>query len=60
MKKLTAILVFTGVLMLLGVAYAAYPSIKSGYAVDSNFHGINVPPGSNVVVTAYTTDKDVY
>lgn len=60
MKKLTAILVATGVLMLLGVAYAAYPSLGSGYAVDSNFHGINVPPGSSVVVTAYTTDMDVY
>jgi hypothetical protein len=60
MKKLTAILIVASVLMLMGVAYAAYPSLGSGYAVDSNFHGINVPPGSNVVVTAYTTDMDVY
>jgi hypothetical protein len=61
MKK-TIILIVAGVLMLsaLGIAYAAYPSLGSGYAVDSNFHGINVPPGSNVVVTAYTTDMDVY
>ena len=60
MKKLTAILIVASVLMLMGVAYAAYPSLGSGYAVDSNFHGINVPPGSSPVVTAYTTDMDVY
>ena len=62
MKKITPILIVASVVMLsaLGIAYAAYPSLGSGYAVDSNFHGINVPPGSNVVVTAYTTDMDVY
>ena len=60
MKKIIPILTIAGVLMLLGIAYAAYPSLASGYAVDSNFHGINVPPGSNVIVTAYTTDMDVY
>jgi hypothetical protein len=62
MKKITATLILAGVLMLsaLTVAYAAYPSLASGYAVDSNFHGISVPPGSNVVGTAYTTDMDVY
>lgn len=62
MKKATPILVIAGLIMLLGlgVAYAAYPSLASGYAVDSNYHGINVPPGSDVIVTAYTTDMDVY
>ena len=62
MKKITPVLIVAGILMLiaLGVAYAAYPSLASGYAVDSNFHGINVPVGSNVIVTAYTTDMDVY
>jgi hypothetical protein len=62
MKKATPILVIAGLIMLLGlgVAYAAYPSLTTGYAIDSNYHGINVPPGSNVIVTAYTTDVDVY
>ena len=62
MKKITPILIVASVLMLsaLGIAYAAYPSLTTGYAVDSNFHGVNVPPGSDVVVTAYTTDMDVY
>ncbi len=62
MKKITTVLIVAGVLMLsaLIAAYAAYPSLGSGYAVDSNFHGINVPQGSNVIVTAYTTNMDVY
>ncbi len=60
MKKITPMLIVAGILMLLGAVYAAYPSLASGYAVDSNFHGINVPPGSDVVVAAYTTDMNVY
>lgn len=31
-------------------------SLSSGYAVTSNYHGKDVPPGANVVVTAMTTD----
>jgi hypothetical protein len=62
MKKITAILIVSGVLMLMAltVAYAAYPSLTTGYAVDSDYHGINVPPNTPVHVTAYTTDADVY
>lgn len=61
MKKTAPIMAFAGILVLcvLGAAYAAYPSIASGYAVDSNYHGINVPPGSEVIVTAYTTDDTI-
>jgi len=46
--------------ILIGTAYAAYPSLGTGYAVDSNYHGMNVPLGANVIVTAYTTDATVY
>ena len=62
MKKSTPILIVAGLIMLLGAgaAYAAYPSLGSGYAIDSNYHGIDVPPGSDVIVTAYTTDMEVY
>jgi hypothetical protein len=62
MKKSTPILIVAGLIMLLGAgaAYAAYPSLASGYAIDSNYHGIDVPPGSDVIVTAYTTDMEVY
>lgn len=34
-------------------------SLESGYGVTSNWHGIDVPPGANVVVTAMTTDAKV-
>jgi hypothetical protein len=46
--------------MLTRIAYAPYPTLSTGYAVDSNYHGINVPAGANVIVTAYTTDVNVY
>jgi hypothetical protein len=34
-------------------------SLESGYAVTSNYHGIDVPSGTEVVVTAMTTDPHV-
>lgn len=34
-------------------------SLSSGYAVTSNYHGKDVPPGTAVVVTAMTTDSRV-
>jgi hypothetical protein len=54
------LLALSAFIILAGSAYAAYPSLASGYAVDSNYHGINVPAGANVIVTAYTTDIEVY
>lgn len=43
----------------LNAVYAG-ESLGSGYAVTSNWHGIDVPSGSDVIVTAMTTDADVY
>lgn len=40
--------------------YAPEQLLGSGYAVTSNWHGIEVPMGSDVVVTAMTTDDTVY
>lgn len=34
-------------------------SLKSGYAVTSNYHGVDVPSGTPVTVTAMTTDRRV-
>jgi len=34
-------------------------SLESGYGVTSNYHGIDVPSGTDVVVTAMTTDAKV-
>lgn len=60
MKKATPILVVAGLIMLLGVGVAyAGNSLASGYAVTSDYHGINVPPGKLVTVTAMTTDNTI-
>jgi hypothetical protein len=40
-------------------AITPYGSLASGYAVTSNYHGVDVPPGASVVVTAMTTDYSV-
>lgn len=58
MKKLTSILILVGVAMLLGVVYAGN-SLGSGYAVTSDWHGKDVPPGTLVTVTAMTTDDTI-
>jgi len=58
MKKLTSILILVGVAMLFGVVYAGN-SLGSGYAVTSDWHGKNVPPGTLVTVTAMTTDDTI-
>jgi hypothetical protein len=40
--------------------YAQVQALSTGYAITSNYHGIDVPLGSSVVVTAMTTDQSVY
>lgn len=45
--------------MFIVYARADWNSMGSGYAVTSNWHGINVPIGETVVVTAGTTDSSV-
>ena len=34
-------------------------SLESGYSVTSDYHGVDVPSGSPVTVTAMTTDPSV-
>jgi len=58
MKKL--ILIVIGLALLIGAVYAPEESLGSGYAVTSNYHGIDVPIPSPVAVTAMTTDDTVY
>jgi len=39
------------------IAYAQWAAIKdSGYAVTTNWHGVDVPIGQDVIATAGTTD----
>jgi len=61
-KSLITLLVFVVVLTLsasaINAVYAGN-SLGSGYEVTSNWHGIDVPLGSTVIVTARTTDASV-
>ena len=64
MKKkytlLFSLLVLTFSISAINAVYAPEESLGSGYAVTSNWHGIDVPIGPEVVVTAMTTDDTVY
>ena len=44
----------------IGTAFAGWAAIKNtGYAVTTNWHGIDVPGGQAVIATAGTTDQNV-
>lgn len=45
--------------MMLNVAHAQWSAINSGYAVTTDYHGVDVPPGTLVTATAGTTDATV-
>ena len=55
------IILFVSVLIFsnTNVAQAGWNAINSGYAVTTNYHGLDVPLGEEVVATAGTTDHDV-
>ena len=55
-----SVLAFALICSFATVVYAPEQTLSTGYAITSNYHGIDVPPGSNVVVTAMTTDPSVY
>ena len=40
-------------------AYAIKPIIPSDYDITTNYHGVNVPPGTEVTAIATTTDLTV-
>lgn len=47
------------VVILVNVAYAPWSTLGTGYAITSNYHGIDVPPGTPVTITAGTLDHSV-
>jgi hypothetical protein len=53
--------VFIAFLMLLLIysANAGWSALNSGYAVTTDYHGIDVPPGTLVTATAGTTDSSI-
>jgi len=52
---LASFLILTNV----NIAQAQWSAISSGYAVTTNWHGLDVPIGQNVTATAGTTDLGV-
>ena len=61
MKTYSIVLIFmVGILLVVAnVAYAQWDAINSGYAITTDYHGLEVPPGTLVTATAGTTDTDV-
>jgi len=41
------------------VVHAPWSTLGTGYAITSNYHGVDVPLGTNVIVTAGTLDSNV-
>jgi hypothetical protein len=51
-------MVFT-MTILFSAVYAPAATLSTGYAVTSNYEGIDVPMGAEVTITAMTTDPNV-
>lgn len=60
-KKLMLVLMLTSISLFVSVAivYAPWSTLGTGYAITSNYHGIEVPPGTPITVTAGTLDSNV-
>lgn len=59
-KILTGTLVsLISLLILVNTAYAPWSTLGTGYAITSNYHGVIVPAGAAVTVTAGTLDSAV-
>ena len=46
-------------LISVSVVNAPWSTLGTGYAITSNYHGVDVPPGNPVTVTAGTLDSNV-
>jgi len=58
--RLVIFILLAGIfLVAASVAHAQWDAINSGYAVTTDYHGIEVPPGTLVTATAGTTDANV-
>ena len=60
-SKLTLIVALLSIcfLVFINVVYAPWSTLGTGYAITSNYHGVDVFPGTLVTVTAGTLDPDV-
>jgi len=58
-RNLGLIISITGITLLLSLVSFPCAFADSGYTVTSNYHGIDVPLGATVIVTATTTDTTI-
>ena len=56
-SALTSVLLL--ILVSIGLVYAPWSTLGTGYAITSNYHGVNVPLFLDVTVTAGTLDSSV-
>ena len=56
---LALMLLSIGLIVSVTVVYAPLSTLGTGYAIDSNYHGVDVPLGTPVTVTAFTLDHNV-
>jgi len=59
MKAAKVLTAFVLLSFLVVAVNAQWSALNSGYAVTSNYHGIDVMPGTLVTITAGTTDANV-
>lgn len=52
-------LLVLGLLASMNIVYAPWSTLGTGYAITSDFHGIDVPPSTPVTVTAGSLDTHV-
>ncbi|MCK4933932.1 hypothetical protein KAS06_04605, partial [Candidatus Bathyarchaeota archaeon] len=58
--KITLIIIFlTSFLVFVNVVYAPWSTLGTGYAITSDYHGIDVFPGIPITITAGTLDPSV-
>lgn len=55
----TAVLIVGILLAVASITQAQWDAINSGYAITTDYHGLEVLPGTLVTATAGTTDPDV-
>jgi len=56
---LKIMLIPIGILVLVNIAYAPWSTLGTGYAITSNYHGVDVLPGTPITITAGTLDPNV-
>lgn len=58
-KKYYPLLLIISFVIFTNIVYAPWSTLGTGYAITSNYHGIDVFPGTPITITAGTLDSNV-